>query len=57
VPEGFVRTLGLLGDPGAARVRVDGYRDAGLDLPIVYPVATDDVVGSIRATLRSFARA
>jgi alkanesulfonate monooxygenase SsuD/methylene tetrahydromethanopterin reductase-like flavin-dependent oxidoreductase (luciferase family) len=55
VPEGFVRTLGLVGNPSAARERVDGYRDAGLDLPIVYPVVTDDVIGSIRVTLRSLA--
>jgi alkanesulfonate monooxygenase SsuD/methylene tetrahydromethanopterin reductase-like flavin-dependent oxidoreductase (luciferase family) len=55
VPEGFVRTLGLLGDPRAARARIDGYRDVGLDLPIVYPVATDDVTGSVRATLRALA--
>jgi 5,10-methylenetetrahydromethanopterin reductase len=55
VPETFVRTLGLLGDAGEARARIDRYRDAGLDLPIVYPVATDDAVGSVRATLAALA--
>ncbi len=55
VPEAFVRALGLLGDPAAARARVDRYREAGLTLPIVYPVATEDPVGSVLATLRAIA--
>ncbi len=55
VPEGFVRTLGLLGDLDEARSRMRDYREAGLDLPIVYPVATEDAVGSVRATLAALA--
>lgn len=57
VPEAFVRTLGLLGDPGEARARIDRYREAGLDLPIVYPVATRDGAASVRATLEALAPA
>jgi alkanesulfonate monooxygenase SsuD/methylene tetrahydromethanopterin reductase-like flavin-dependent oxidoreductase (luciferase family) len=57
VPEGFVRTLGLLGDPHEARSRIERYRAAGLALPIVYPVATQDVEGSVRATLAALAPA
>jgi 5,10-methylenetetrahydromethanopterin reductase len=57
VPEAFVRTLGLLGDPAAARTRLARYREAGLDLPIVYPVATQDAVASVRTTLAALAPA
>jgi alkanesulfonate monooxygenase SsuD/methylene tetrahydromethanopterin reductase-like flavin-dependent oxidoreductase (luciferase family) len=55
VPEAFVRALGLLGDPAVARSRVDRYREAGLTLPIVYPVATEDAAASVRVTLAALA--
>jgi alkanesulfonate monooxygenase SsuD/methylene tetrahydromethanopterin reductase-like flavin-dependent oxidoreductase (luciferase family) len=57
VPEGFVRALGLLGDGEAARARIARFREAGLTLPIVYPVATADAVGSTLDTLRALAPA
>ena len=40
VPEHLVRSVALVGDPFAARERLDAYREAGADLPVVYPVAT-----------------
>ena len=44
--------MALLGDPFAARERLDAYREAGADLPVVYPVATsDDPIGSVARTL------
>jgi alkanesulfonate monooxygenase SsuD/methylene tetrahydromethanopterin reductase-like flavin-dependent oxidoreductase (luciferase family) len=52
VPEDLVRALALAGDPLAARERVDEYREAGADLPVVYPVATSgDPIGSVALTL------
>ncbi|MEO8476547.1 MAG: LLM class flavin-dependent oxidoreductase [Actinomycetota bacterium] len=53
VPEALVRAVCLPDDPDAARSRLDEYRAAGADLPVVYPVATDDdPAGSVAATLR-----
>jgi hypothetical protein len=41
---------------GAARMRLEAYREAGAHLPIVYPVATAaDPVASVLATLRALA--
>ena len=37
-PEAVVETVCLRGDPDAARDRLRAYRDAGADLPVVYPV-------------------
>jgi 5,10-methylenetetrahydromethanopterin reductase len=52
VPEGLVRAVAMVGDPLAARAHLEAYRDAGADLPVVYPVATaDDPVGSVARTL------
>jgi alkanesulfonate monooxygenase SsuD/methylene tetrahydromethanopterin reductase-like flavin-dependent oxidoreductase (luciferase family) len=52
VPERLVHSVALLGDPFAARERLDAYREAGADLPVVYPVATgDDPIGSVARTL------
>jgi alkanesulfonate monooxygenase SsuD/methylene tetrahydromethanopterin reductase-like flavin-dependent oxidoreductase (luciferase family) len=52
VPERLVRSVTLLGDPFAARERLAAYREAGADLPVVYPVATsDDPIGSVARTL------
>lgn len=52
VPERLVRSVALVGAPLAARERLGAYREAGADLPVVYPVATsDDPVGSVARTL------
>jgi alkanesulfonate monooxygenase SsuD/methylene tetrahydromethanopterin reductase-like flavin-dependent oxidoreductase (luciferase family) len=52
VPQGLVRAVALPGDPSAARERLEAYREAGADLPVVYPVATPgDAVGSVARTL------
>jgi len=52
VPERLVRSVALLGDPFAARERLDAYREAGADVPVVYPVVTsDDPIGSVARTL------
>ncbi|MGH2595228.1 MAG: LLM class flavin-dependent oxidoreductase [Actinomycetota bacterium] len=56
VPEALVRAICLAGDPAAARVRLDAFREAGADLPIVYPVAAGgDPEGSVSETLRALA--
>jgi len=56
VPEPLVRAVCLPGDPAEARDRVGAYRDAGADLPVVYPVSVpDDPGGSIRVTLERLA--
>jgi 5,10-methylenetetrahydromethanopterin reductase len=55
VPEVLVRSVCAVGD--GARDRVDAFRQAGADLPIVYPVATADPAASIEATLRALAPA
>jgi 5,10-methylenetetrahydromethanopterin reductase len=58
VPRALVRAVGLLGDEAAARERLNAYREAGADLPVVYPVASgDDAPGSVAATLRAVAPA
>jgi alkanesulfonate monooxygenase SsuD/methylene tetrahydromethanopterin reductase-like flavin-dependent oxidoreductase (luciferase family) len=54
VPEALVRTVCLTGDPAAARAGLSRFRDAGADLPVVYPVpAGDDPASGIRATLEA----
>jgi alkanesulfonate monooxygenase SsuD/methylene tetrahydromethanopterin reductase-like flavin-dependent oxidoreductase (luciferase family) len=53
VPEVLVRTVCAVGDE--ARERVEAFRDAGADLPIVYPVATADAATSVRGTLLALA--
>ena len=56
VPEGLVRAVTLVGDAGSARDRLQAYRDAGADLPVVYPVtAGPDPAGSLAATLDALA--
>jgi len=56
VPEALVRAVCLPADPADARARLDAYREAGADLPVVYPVATrDDGAASVEATLRATA--
>jgi alkanesulfonate monooxygenase SsuD/methylene tetrahydromethanopterin reductase-like flavin-dependent oxidoreductase (luciferase family) len=59
VPDSFVRALCLLGDPPAARERLQAYRDAGADLPVVYPVvnagARTDGASAVSKTLQILA--
>ena len=46
------------GDPAAAAGRLEEYRDAGADLPVVYPVAAGDGPrASLTATIRALAPA
>ena len=52
VPDELVRAICLVGDAAAVRGRLDAYRDAGADLPVVYPmlVPGSDPHDSITAT-------
>ena len=50
VPETLVRRVCLLGDPAEARRRLQAYREAGADLPVVYPVAALDPASSVLGT-------
>ena len=43
VPEAFVRAVALSGDRAVARARLDEYRAAGADLPVVYPAIVSGV--------------
>jgi alkanesulfonate monooxygenase SsuD/methylene tetrahydromethanopterin reductase-like flavin-dependent oxidoreductase (luciferase family) len=52
VPEDLVRAVTLVGEPLPARVRIEAFRQAGADLPVIYPVATtEDPIGSVARTL------
>jgi 5,10-methylenetetrahydromethanopterin reductase len=53
VPEALVRAACAVGD--GARDRIEAYREAGADLPVVYPVATADAAASIESTLSALA--
>ncbi len=53
VPEALVRAVCALGE--AAPGRIAAYREAGADLPIVYPVAVGEPAPSIERTLLSLA--
>lgn len=55
VPEELVRAVCAVGDVASARVR--GFRDAGADLPVVYPVASGPGPDSIERTLSALAPA
>lgn len=56
VPEAFVRAVALVGDPEAARERLDAYRIAGADLRVVYPVIGGaEPARELAATLRALA--
>jgi 5,10-methylenetetrahydromethanopterin reductase len=55
VPEAFVRRLCLMGEPGEGLAGLAAYRDAGADLPVVYPVAVRDPLSSILGTLFALA--
>jgi alkanesulfonate monooxygenase SsuD/methylene tetrahydromethanopterin reductase-like flavin-dependent oxidoreductase (luciferase family) len=49
VPEVLVRTVCAVGDEAPGQL--EAYREAGADLPIVYPVATADAAASVRGTM------
>jgi alkanesulfonate monooxygenase SsuD/methylene tetrahydromethanopterin reductase-like flavin-dependent oxidoreductase (luciferase family) len=57
VPERLVRAVCLPTDPPHARARLEAYRAAGADLPIVYPVlpAGREPFEAARATLHALA--
>jgi alkanesulfonate monooxygenase SsuD/methylene tetrahydromethanopterin reductase-like flavin-dependent oxidoreductase (luciferase family) len=55
VPEDLVRRLCLVGEPAGALARLDALRDAGADLPLVYPVPALEPVSSIMGTLLALA--
>ncbi|MEX0989227.1 MAG: LLM class flavin-dependent oxidoreductase [Actinomycetota bacterium] len=55
VPESLVRAVTVLGDAAAARGALAAYRDAGADLPIVYPVVARDRASSLLGTLFALA--
>lgn len=55
VPEALVRAVCLLGDVAAAAERFTAYRDAGADLPVVYPVPCLDPRSSVVGTLLALA--
>src|SRR5436190_14402435 len=51
IPDDLVRTLCLVGDRSAALARLEAFREAGADLPIVYPVPGREPVSSIMGTI------
>ena len=54
-PEAVVEAVCLRGDPGRARERLEAYREAGADLPVVYPVlAPGEGREAALAVLRTF---
>lgn len=55
VPESLVRAVCLLGDASEARMRLREFREAGADLPVVYPVPCREVPSSILGTLFALA--
>lgn len=55
VPEVLVRATCASGDAAEAAARLQAYRDAGADLPIVYPVPVLEPVSSIEGTLFALA--
>lgn len=55
VPEVLVRAVCAFGDAEEAAARLQAYRDAGADLPIVYPVPVLEPVSSIEGTLFALA--
>jgi alkanesulfonate monooxygenase SsuD/methylene tetrahydromethanopterin reductase-like flavin-dependent oxidoreductase (luciferase family) len=57
VPEELVRELCLMGEPHAAGERLQGFRDAGADLPVVYPIPAREPVSSIIGTALALAPA
>src|SRR3954451_21390624 len=57
VADTLLDAVALWGDAATAARRLQAYRDAGADLPVVYPVATLEPVSSILGTLFALAPA
>jgi alkanesulfonate monooxygenase SsuD/methylene tetrahydromethanopterin reductase-like flavin-dependent oxidoreductase (luciferase family) len=57
VPDALLDAIALRGDAATASRRLQAYRDAGADLPVVYPVAALEPVSSILGTLFALAPA
>jgi alkanesulfonate monooxygenase SsuD/methylene tetrahydromethanopterin reductase-like flavin-dependent oxidoreductase (luciferase family) len=58
VPEALLRAVTLPRDATAAAARLQEYREAGADYPVVYPVvAGEDLQASLTATIRALAPA
>jgi len=55
VPDELVRAVCIMGDSVEASERLQKYRDAGADLPVVYPVPCLDPVSSINGTILALA--
>lgn len=55
VPDALVRATCVLGDGTEAAARIQAYRDAGADLPVVYPVPVLEPISSIEGTLFALA--
>jgi len=55
VPGEIVRRCCLLGNASECRSGLDAYRDAGADVPVVYPVPVMEPVSSIMGTLFALA--
>lgn len=55
VPERLVREVGIVGSAPEARARLESYRSAGADLPVVYPVPVAPAGRSIETTLAALA--
>jgi alkanesulfonate monooxygenase SsuD/methylene tetrahydromethanopterin reductase-like flavin-dependent oxidoreductase (luciferase family) len=53
VPEGLVRAVCAVGEGAADRLAA--FREAGVDLPVAYPVAVGDPVSSVERTLLALA--
>jgi alkanesulfonate monooxygenase SsuD/methylene tetrahydromethanopterin reductase-like flavin-dependent oxidoreductase (luciferase family) len=53
--EALIRAVALVGDPSAAARRLQEYRDAGADLPVVYPVPALEPVSSMTGTILALA--
>jgi len=55
LPAALIKAIGLVGDPEAAKERIQAYRDAGADLPVVYPVPALEPVSSMTGTILALA--
>lgn len=55
LPEQLIRAVALVGDAAAARRRLEEYRGAGADLPVVYPVPALEPVSSMTGTILALA--
>ena len=54
-PGPLIRAVALVGDPEAAKARLQAYRDAGGDLPVVYPAPALEPVSSMLGTILALA--